>query len=112
MENDHLQESGLTIIAPDIHIDGKVQITRELHLFGKISGEVLGKEGSLLILKEGSLVEGRIRAATLIVDGFAKGEIEATQRVWVTSRGKVSGSVKTPSLQVDPGAVFEAKVLM
>jgi cytoskeletal protein CcmA (bactofilin family) len=112
MENNTLQESGLTIIAPDIHIEGNVQITRELHLFGKISGEVHGREGSVLILKEGSLVEGRIRAATLIVDGFAKGEIEATQRVWITSRGKVSGSVKTPSLQVDPGAVFEAKVLM
>ncbi|NDF13897.1 hypothetical protein EB061_01050 [bacterium] len=112
MEDKNLKESGLTVIASDIHIDGTLQVARELHLFGKISGEVHGKEGSVVILKEGSLIEGRIRVATLIIDGFAKGEIEASQRIWVTSRGKVAGSVKTPSLQVDPGAVFEAKVVM
>ncbi len=110
MENKHRTTGELTVIASDISIEGKIEVRHELHLFGKITGEVRCLEGSILILKEGSLVDGKIEAETLIVEGFAKGEIHATKRLWITSRGKVAGLVKTPGLQVDPGAVFDARV--
>ena len=112
MENKQLKTSELTVIASDVTIEGKVQITHELHLYGKIVGELLGKEGSLLILKEGSVVEGKITADSVIIDGFVKGEIHSHQKIWVTKRARILGSVQTPSLQVDPGAIFEAKVKM
>jgi cytoskeletal protein CcmA (bactofilin family) len=107
-----ISQNELTIIESDITIEGKIEVLRDLHLFGKVLGEIHGREGSTLILKEGSLVEGKIIADTLIVDGFIKGEVISTGRVWITSCGKIAGSVKTPALQVDPGAVFEAKVSM
>ncbi|NDG83418.1 MAG: polymer-forming cytoskeletal protein [Proteobacteria bacterium] len=112
MENEKLSQSELTLIGSDLVIEGKVEVRHELHLFGKVIGEVRGLEGSVVILKEGSLVEGRIMADSLIVDGFVKGEVEATRKVRVTSSGTLAGSVKTPSLEVDPGAVFEARVSM
>jgi len=112
MENKTLQSSELTVIGSDITIEGNVEISNELHLYGKILGEIRCNPGSLLILKEGSLVEGKIFADQIIIDGFAKGQVEATGRIWITSLGKLAGAVKTSSLQVDPGAVFEAKVDM
>ncbi len=112
MENNLLSHSELTVIAPDVTIEGNIEIAHEIHHFGKIIGEIKGKAGSILILKEGSLVEGKIFAETVIIDGFVKGEIQSSKRIWITSRGKVFGTVKTPSLQVDPGAIFEAKVTM
>ena len=112
MENKQLKTSELTVIASDVTIDGNVQITHELHLYGKIIGELRGKEGSLLILKEGSVVEGKILADSVVIDGFVKGEIQAQQKIWITARARVIGSIQTPSLQVDPGAIFEAKVKM
>jgi cytoskeletal protein CcmA (bactofilin family) len=112
MENNQLKTSELTVIASDVTIEGNIQITHELHLYGKIVGELSGKEGSLLILKEGSVVEGKITAESLIIDGFVKGEIKSTQKIWITKRARILGSVETPSLQVDPGAIFEAKVKM
>lgn len=102
----------LTVIASDLSIEGNLEVSSELHLYGRIIGELKGAPGSVIILKPGSLVEGKILADTLVIDGFVKGQIEASSRIWVTSLGKVAGSVKTPSLQVDPGAVFEAKVVM
>ena len=112
MENNGLKTSELTVIASDITIEGNVHVSKELHLYGKIVGELHGKEGSLLILKEGSVVEGKVFGDSVIIDGFVKGEIQSHQKVWITRRARILGSVQTPSLQVDPGAVFEAKVKM
>jgi cytoskeletal protein CcmA (bactofilin family) len=112
MENNQLKNSELTIISSDVAVEGQMEINHELHLYGKITGTLRGKAGSLIILKEGSVVEGQIHSDTLIIEGFVKGEIQSTQKVWITSLGRVVGSVKTPSLQVDPGAIFEAKVKM
>ena len=112
MENKNLKTSELTIISSDMSIEGIVQVTNEFHLYGKITGELKGKDGSLIILKEGSVMEGKIKADSIIIDGFVKGEIQAARKVWITARARVLGSVQTPSLQVDPGAIFEAKVKM
>ena len=112
MENKSLQASELTVIGSDITIEGNLSVAYELHLYGKIKGEIHGNPGSMLILKSGSLVEGRILCDRIIIDGFMKGHIEASGRVWITPLGKLAGSVKTTSLQIDPGAVFEAKVEM
>jgi len=112
MANKELKTSELSVIAPDITLEGNLLVSNELHLYGKITGEVRCNPGSLLILKEGSLVEGKIFADQLIIDGFVKGMVEASGRIWITASGKLAGSVKTPSLQVDPGAIFEAKVQM
>jgi len=112
MENNRLTTSELTVIASDVSINGTLEVTRELHVYGKIVGELRGKTGSKILVKEGAHVEGKVFSDTLVIDGFVRGEIEATQKVWITARGRVLGSIKTPSLQVDPGAIFEAKVKM
>ena len=112
MENNQLKTSELTVIASDVSLSGKIEISNELHLYGKIVGELHGKPGSKILLKEGSLVDGKIFSDVLIIEGFMKGEVLATGKVWVTTGGRVVGSVKTPTLQVDPGCVFNAQVKM
>jgi cytoskeletal protein CcmA (bactofilin family) len=113
MTNNHgLSMSELTIIASDVTLTGVLEVSHELHLHGKVSGELQGRPGSTILVKEGAHVEGRIFSDTLVIEGFVRGEIEAMQKVWITARGRVLGSIKTPSLQVDPGAIFEAEVKM
>ena len=112
METSDLKTGELTVIASEVKVTGSVQVRHELHLYGQIHGEIKGLAGSLIHLKEGSLFEGKIMAETVIVDGFVKGEIHCSQRVWVSPQGRVVGSVHAPSLQVDPGAIFEARVQM
>ena len=112
METNSTAGGELTVIASEIKITGIVEVRNELHLYGQILGELNGLPGSLIYLKEGCLVEGKITAETVVVEGFAKGKIQASHRVWVTAQGRVVGEVQTPHLQVDPGAIFEAKVEM
>jgi cytoskeletal protein CcmA (bactofilin family) len=112
MENNRLRRSELTVIASDVTIEGSIDVKTELHLYGKIIGEIRGRPDSIVILKEGSVVEGRVVGDTLIVDGFIHGEIQCTKKVWITGQGRVLGQLKSPNLQVDPGALFEARVKM
>ncbi|MBU6154193.1 MAG: polymer-forming cytoskeletal protein [Bdellovibrionales bacterium] len=112
MENKDLLQSELTVVGSEITFEGILTVSNEMHLYGKIIGEIRCNPGSLLVLKTGSLVEGKIIGDQIIVDGFVKGHIEASGRIWITSAGKLVGSLKTTSLQIDPGAVFEAKVEM
>jgi cytoskeletal protein CcmA (bactofilin family) len=107
-----MQTSEITLIASEVKILGALEVSNELHLYGHILGELKGKPGSIILVKEGALVEGKIIADTVVIEGFVKGEITCTQKVWITPQGRVVGSIKTQSLQVDPGAVFEAKVTM
>ena len=113
MENKSgLTKSEISILATHTQIIGTFKVHNEVHVYGKILGELHGEPGSKIILKEGSLIEGKVFADSIIIEGFVKGEVVAHHSVWVAAHGKVVGSVKTPSLQVEPGAIFEAKVEM
>ncbi len=111
MEN-NLRKSEVSILASGTQMVGEFHVKSEAHIYGKILGELHGAAGSQIILKEGSVVEGKIFADSIIVQGFVKGDISAKRSVWVAAHGKVVGNVKTPNLQVEPGALFEAQVQM
>ncbi len=107
-----INTSELTVIAHDAKITGTLEIRSDLHFFGQINGEIKGYPGSIIYLKEGSLVEGKISAETVVVEGFVKGYMHCTGKVTITSYGRLVGSIKTASLVVEPGAIFEADVGM
>jgi cytoskeletal protein CcmA (bactofilin family) len=112
MENNRLHRSELTVIASDVTLEGVIDVRTELHLYGKVIGEIRGRPGSTIVLKEGAVFEGKILGETLIVDGFVQGEIQCSKKIWITGLGKVMGQLRTPNLQIDPGAIFEAQVKM
>jgi len=112
MENKTLTLSELTVIASDVSLTGTLEVAREVHIYGRIRGELHGKPGSTILIKESAQVEGKVFSDIVIIDGFVNGDVDATQKVWITARGRMLGSVTSPSLQVDPGAIFEARVKM
>jgi cytoskeletal protein CcmA (bactofilin family) len=111
MEKNNLPESSLTVISQKTKIVGTLEVQDEVHFFGHVMGEIKGAPQSEIHLKEDSLVEGKVWGDTIIIEGFVKGEVVAQKKIWVTALGKVFGTIKAPSIQIDPGAYFEAKGL-
>ena len=107
MNRTEIKESAINLISEQTRIDGKVTFDRITRVHGVLNGEVSAKEGSTLILAETSMTEGTIRADTLIVDGFVRGEIFATKQVVISQTGRVVGNIKTASFRLEPGAYFE-----
>mgnify|MGYP001591582318 CR=1 FL=1 len=107
-----LRETHINLIAEGTSIQGDVEFDHVSRVHGTLSGDVDAKDGSTLILGETSVVEGNIRADTLLIDGYVKGDIEAKTKVTISRTGRVIGNVKTPTLSVEFGAYFEGKCVM
>ncbi len=105
-------ETAVNIVAEATRIEGKITFDQVARVHGVIVGEVEGLPGSTIILGETALVEGNIRADTLIVDGYVKGNIQASKKVVVSSTGRVIGDIHSPALQVQFGAYFEGNSAM
>jgi cytoskeletal protein CcmA (bactofilin family) len=107
-----MNESTINIVAEGTRLEGKIVFDQGSRVHGVLVGDVHAKKGSTLILAETSVVEGNIVADTLMIDGFVRGDIEATTKVVISGTGRVMGNIKTPSLSVDFGAHFEGRCEM
>jgi cytoskeletal protein CcmA (bactofilin family) len=64
--------------------------------------------GTLFISETGE-VESDIVVAAAIIDGVLRGNIQASEHVELHSQAKVFGNIESPSLAIQPGAVFEGQ---
>lgn len=107
-----MNEGSINLIAEGTRLEGEIHFSDVTRVHGTLVGKVHARPGSTLVLCETALVEGDIQADHLIIDGFVRGEIEATGAVKISSTGRVVGNIKTESLTIDFGAYFEGTCAM
>lgn len=88
-----------TVFNGSLTFDGAVRID------GKFEGQV--KTDDTLIVGEKGELNADITAGVLIAKGKINGTIVATIRVEIHSTSKVVGAIRTPSLMVETGAVYD-----
>lgn len=93
-----------TIFNGSLTFDGAVRID------GKFEGQV--KTNDTLIVGETGELNADVTAGVLISKGKITGTIIATERVEIHSSSKVVGNIRTPSLIVEIGAIFDGHVDM
>ena len=77
---------------------------------GKMEGEILTKD--TLVVGESAEINAEIQVDTIVVSGAVKGNITATGKVQVYRPGKISGNIKTPSLFIEEGVIFDGGCVM
>ena len=82
----------------DYRIDGLIE--GDLQCTGKV---VIGEEGK---------VKGTITCQNAEILGYLNGKISCHQQLSLRSTGKIDGEVKTKTLIVEPGAVFNGSCSM
>ncbi len=107
-----MNDREINFLSADTEIQGKVLFDQTARIHGVIRGELHGRPGSTLILMESSLVEGKIFADQLIIDGFVQGDIVARGRVTITRLGRVVGKIHSPRIHMEPGAYFDGNCSM
>ncbi|MBY0471293.1 polymer-forming cytoskeletal protein [bacterium] len=107
-----ISESTINVIAEGSRLEGKIWLKHISRVHGTLVGDVHAVAGSVLVLKETSVVEGNIHADTLYVDGYVKGDIRAGTKVVVSGSGRVIGKIQCPSITIDFGAFFEGQCIM
>lgn len=104
---EQMAQSGHTfsIIAADVEIIGNVNARVDLHIDGKIQGDVIC--GSL-VQGEGSLIAGKVTAASARLSGRVEGSIEAGELI-IESSARISGDITYENLTIAPGGQVEGK---
>jgi cytoskeletal protein CcmA (bactofilin family) len=63
---------------------------------------------SLLVVGERGKVEADVKVGQLVINGEVRGTLQATERIEVHNKGRVFGTLFTPTLVVEEGAYLEA----
>ena len=104
-----VNEVAVTLIAEGVRLEGHLTFSDVTRVHGVLKGEIEATDGSTLIFGETSLVEGTVRADTLIIDGYVEGRISARKQVLISRTGRVVGEIHSPSVKMEFGAYFDGK---
>ncbi len=94
-----------SIIGEGSEFTGEFKINGLLRIDGKFRGTI-ETDGKVLIGQSGMAVTD-IKARLVVVGGFVKGNIFATERVIFLSSGEINGNIITPSIIMEDGVKFE-----
>ena len=99
-----------TILSPDIDFSGTLNFEKPFLIRGKVSGEIDAK--GLLVVDEEATVNANIKTTRVIIRGFVKGDIDATEKVEITVTGRLEGNVTAPEIFMETGCVFNGRCAM
>ena len=97
-------------LGADTDFDGKLSFKGSVRIDGRFKGEIL-TDGTLIVGETASL-ESNIRVSQIIISVEVRGNITASDRIEISSPGKVYGNIETPTLLIAEGVVFEGNCSM
>ncbi|THB62696.1 MAG: polymer-forming cytoskeletal protein [Desulfovibrio sp.] len=90
--------------------EGKLNFQGSVRIDGIFTGEVQS-EGTLIVGKDAK-VQGQVWVGQLVLSGNFQGEIQANKKVVLHKTAHLIGSMDTPVLVIEEGAVIEGQVTM
>lgn len=97
-------------IAAGGRLEGKFRFSGPVIIGAEIRGEV--ESDDLIRVETTGKIEGRVRAATLIVHGAVSGDIEASRSLEVCVGGRLEGFAYSPSMRVEERTLVSADLLI
>jgi cytoskeletal protein CcmA (bactofilin family) len=99
-----------TLIGNGTILEGTLTSRESICIEGTVRGKILC-EGSVIVGPKGR-VDADVYAETVLVGGEVNGNIVSKSKLEITTSGKLRGDIKTGSLIVAEGVIFEGKCQM
>jgi cytoskeletal protein CcmA (bactofilin family) len=100
-----LRSTAPSIVAADLHIVGNVTTEGELHIDGRVDGDV---QGRAVTVGDSGHVVGHIETDEIVIQGIVSGSVKA-RKVHLATGCKVIADIAHGSLMIDDGASFEGQ---
>ncbi len=88
-----------------VRLEGKLTFSGTVRIDATFQGSVV--TDGVLVVGEGAKVDAEITAGSIIVEGEVNGNLKAKEAVELRRTATLRGSVESPSLAIDRGAVFD-----
>ncbi|HEV3112288.1 MAG TPA: polymer-forming cytoskeletal protein [Candidatus Binataceae bacterium] len=100
----------LAYVSSASKIVGNLFFQNAARIDGVVEGDIVAADE--LVVGDTAEIAARIRAPSVIVSGTVKGEIKASKRIEIRAPAKVVGTLTSPILVVQPGAVVDGHCAM
>jgi len=99
-----------TILGKGSVFEGNLTVEHTLRVDGTFTGDITTSD-TLIIGKEG-VVNGNIKAKTLVVGGKLDGSAVVKEKLILENKAEFHGEMKTSKLVIDEGAFFDGRCSM
>ena len=111
LHNDILEDDDFdTVLSEDIDFSGTLNFEKSFLIRGKLSG-VINANG-LLVIDDKAVVNADISTTRVIIRGYVKGDITASEKVEITVSGRLEGNVVAPEIFMETGCKFNGRCTM
>jgi cytoskeletal protein CcmA (bactofilin family) len=102
-----------TLIGRQTEIHGDVRFSGGLHVDGKVVGKViaLNEKNATVSVSETGMVEGDVRAPTIILNGQVSGDVHASEHISLGSKARVTGNVYYGIIEMTGGAKINGQMV-
>jgi cytoskeletal protein CcmA (bactofilin family) len=94
----------LTFLARGFEFKGSLTFEGTVRIDGTVEGEI--RSSGTVILGEHAIIEGDVRAETVVSGGRVKGNVIARERIHLLPSAVVYGDVIAPLVQIEEGVRF------
>jgi cytoskeletal protein CcmA (bactofilin family) len=102
-----------SLIGISARIEGDLVFTGGLRIDGEVHGNVIaGGNGAetVLIVSEHARIEGEVRCANLVVNGYIAGTVYSSELLELQPKGRIHGDVHYRLLEMHGGALVTGKL--
>lgn len=102
-----MSDQAINYLAAGIEIVGSIRFSNDMHIDGKIEGEIISESGRVTI-GENAKIKGDITAGEVSIHGEVDGKI-SSRRCELKKQAKLHGDIKTQSLSMEEGAQLSGR---
>jgi len=99
-----------TILSRNIDFSGTLNFEKPFLIRGRVSGEI--KARGLLLVDEDAVVNANISTSKVIIRGFVKGDVTASEKIEINATGTLEGNLTAPEVFMESGCVFNGRCKM
>ena len=99
-----------SILDPNIEINGDINVSANLIVYGKINGNIISTE--TINTAKDSIINGNLIAKEAIISGTLKGDLEVSGKVVLTQHSNLLGNLKASIIVIEEGAQFDGMCQM
>jgi cytoskeletal protein CcmA (bactofilin family) len=102
-----------SLIGISARIEGDLVFSGGLRIDGEVHGNVIAGDAaadSVLIVSEHARIEGEVRCANLVVNGYIAGTVHSTELLELQPKGRIHGDVHYRLLEMHGGALVTGKL--
>ncbi len=106
------QPSIRSLLGEGSALQGTIRFREGLRIDGEVHGDVVADADhpSMLVISEKARVQGKVKAAHVIINGQVLGPVEATELLELQPNARIVGDVRYAVLEMHPGALIEGEL--